>query len=141
MILLTATLISCCQSFSGKRKSAKAAQAQPIPAAIKNTSWKLSSFGRHAPDCDIVLMFRPEGKLEFQFKGVIYHGGYMWYRATEDSIFIHTSPMDKLVWTHDSCEINPYHFAMYIQGDKKLEILDGRMRCNWLNVELVFEKI
>jgi len=141
LTLVTATLISCSYLIPGKRKLIREVQRQLIPDIILNSNWTLSSFGGNVPDCDLILIFLEKGQLKFKFKGVAYQGDYMWYLVKDSVIHFHTRPLEKIAWTQDNCEMNPYSFALYIQGDKKVIILNDQLTLTWLDEELIFKRI
>ena len=86
--------------------------------------------------------FLDKGQLVFKFKGEMYDGDYLWYIVTGSKINFHTRPLEKLAWTADNCEMNPSTFAMYIQGDKALNIHDGQLVfMTFDNKELKFKKV
>ena len=86
--------------------------------------------------------FLDNRQLVFKFKGELYDGYYLWYIVTASKINFHTRPLEKLAWTTDNCEMNPSTFALYIQGDKPLNIHDGQLVfMTFDNKELKFKKV
>ena len=94
------------------------------------------------PDCEITIGFLDKGQLVFKFKDELYDGDYLWYIANGSTIDFHTRPLEKLAWTIDNCEMNPSVFALYIQGQKKLDIHEGELVfMTFDNKELKFKKL
>lgn len=144
IILLTAglTILSSCSLLEPKRQRIKGVTQQLIPREILNTYWALETFGNQKPDCEIVIGFLERGQLIFKFKDELYDGDYLWYLVKNSTINFHTRPLEKLAWTTDDCVMNPSTFAMYIQGDKPLNIQDGQLVfMTFDNKELRFKKM
>ena len=90
----------------------------------------------------MIIGFLDRGKLVFKFKGDLYDGDYLWYIVKDSTITFHTRPLEKLAWTTDNCEMNPSSFALYIQGEKPLDIQEEQLVfMAFDNKELRFKKV
>ena len=136
------TILYSCSLLGPKRQRIKEVGRQTIPKELLNTYWTLETFDNKTPDCEIIMGFLDKGQLVFKFKGELYDGDYLWYIVTDSKINFHTRPLEKLAWTTDNCEMNPSTFALYIQGDKPLNIHDGQLVfMTFDNKELKFKKV
>jgi hypothetical protein len=124
-----------------RRQYIREVKRQAVPTEILNTTWVLESFDHNPPDCGITLNFLPKGQLTFKFKDDLYEGDYLWYFASEDSISFHTRPLEKFAWTSDNCEMNPPHFAMYLESSKLIKRTPDRLFFLYIDKELVFTKV
>ena len=120
--LVVLFLTAQCSILPPRRQYIKEAKHQKIPAELLNTSWTLEKFDSSAPDCPITMHLLERGKLTIEFKAETYDGDHLWYIVNGPVIEFHTHPMEKLAWTSDGCEMNPFHFAMYLDGDQTIKL-------------------
>lgn len=97
---------------------------QVIPANILNSAWTLESIEGQSPNCPITMKLLERGELQLIFKGEVYAGDNLWYMVKDSVIEFHTRPMEKLAWVDDNCEMNPSTFALYLSGEKRVDIND-----------------
>jgi hypothetical protein len=138
--IVLAVMVSC-SLMPPRRQYLKEVKHQTIPKEILNTTWALESFDNKAPDCPITMTFLERGQFTFQFKGELYEGDNLYYLVKDGRIEFHTRPLEKIVWTLDECEMNPNKFALYIQGPKKVNIENDRLKFQWIGKELIFIKV
>ncbi len=134
--------ITSCSVLPPRRQYLSEIKKQDVPAIISNTTWDLVLFDKQIPDCSISFSFLQKGQLILSFKGEHYRGDNLWYLYKDSStIEFHTRPLEKFAWTKDTCDVNPYRFAFYIQGDKKITFTQDLMSFKTFdNKEMVFKK-
>src|SRR4051794_1861874 len=124
--LLFLCLISCAV-MPPRRQYISELKKQVVPKEIFDTKWVLESYDHHPPDCSITISFLPKGQFVFYFKNKMYDSDGFWYMMKgSDTIDFHLHPLEKIAWTSDNCEMNPSHFAMYLEGDKKINVVNDR---------------
>jgi hypothetical protein len=134
--------ILSCSVLPPRRQYISEIKKQHIPVTLLNTTWDLVSFNQQIPDCSISFSFLEKGQLTIGFKGELYRGDNLWYLCKDSStIAFHTRPVEKFVWTQDTCGMNPYRFAFYIQGDKKITFTNDKMSFKTFDdKEFIFKK-
>lgn len=135
-------ILFSCSLVGPRRQRIKEVGRQQAPEEILNTFWTLETFDNKKPDCEIIIGFLDKGQLVFKFQDKLYDGDYLWYIVRDSVINFHTRPLEKLAWTTDNCEMNPSIFALYIQGDKPLDIQGGTLVfMTFDNKKLRFKKL
>lgn len=126
-ILAFGILMAGCAIMPPRRQYISAANRQTIPDEILNTEWTLESFEAKIPDCGLSMKFLDKGRFTIKFGDQVLAGDNLWYLMKDGVIEFHTTPLEKIAWTGDNCEMNPSVFALYLMGDKKVTIVNNTL--------------
>jgi hypothetical protein len=140
-ILVLAILLVQCSLMPPRRQYIKEAKRQIIPGALLNTRWTLESWDNRVPDCKLTMDFYDKGRFTFQWNDLNFAGDNLWYIIKDSSITFQTRPIEKIVWTTETHELEPDNFAMELSAVKSYRIANDELILTSANMTFVFKKV
>jgi hypothetical protein len=126
-ILLLSLLLLDCGLMPPRRQYIKEARQQSIPRDLLNTHWSLESWNNKAPDCKLTMDFYEKGRFTFKWNDLVFAGDNLWYVVKDSAITFHTRPIEKIVWTTETHELEPDNFALELSGIQNYEVNSDKL--------------
>jgi hypothetical protein len=140
MVFLAAILVDC-RFMPPKRQYIKEAKQQMIPVELLNTHWILETWDHRVPDCKLTMDFYEKGRFTFAWNDLKFEGDNLWYIVKGSTITFHTRPIEKIVWTTESHELEPDNFAMYLNNIKNYSLEESTLILTSADSTFVFRKL
>jgi hypothetical protein len=140
-IVFIVAILCDCRFIPPKRQYVKETKQQVIPVELLNTRWMLQTWDDKVPDCKLTMGFYEKGRFTFAWNDLKFEGDNLWYIIKGSTITFHTQPIEKIVWTTESHELEPDNFAMYLNDITNYNVDESELILTSADRTFVFRKL
>lgn len=140
-IIFLSVLLFDCGLMPPRRQYIKEAKRQIIPEDLLNTHWTLESWDNKVPDCTLTMDFYEKGRFTFKWNDLDFTGDNLWYIVKDSTITFHTRPIEKIMWTNETHELEPDNFAMDLNRITNYKVDKDKLILTSTSRTFIFKKL